>query len=371
MSNRFPNGDHDDGWTWLWCVVWATVVQAALITLCFIVRNVQSMAVFLVYLYLPGLIVASGGEAPGMSALAVRILFFLSVAFYSVLFDSLVYFAHRYIRFLRSNGEDRPQKPVSEPEPETWDEQVAVSTETAAEESVEGRDEAEFSAEFKPAADLPKNRGMLWLRCVIGVTAVQPFLLLLCLVAPDSLLAAGIMTYFYLPARLLADGFGLPAPVLLLLFLLSVVFFSVFFGTVVCFGGPLVKRMLQRASDFKRRGRQGKKSSAFPNIEQEGKMKWGCCVSVLIALQPLLFLCGFDDGVVGSLYKQYVYQPAKWLLPVSPQHNTGIKLFPVELFLLLVVGTFYSVLFGSLFYWLCRGASCLSSKLASRKAAGK
>ena len=202
------------------------------------------------------------------------------------------------------------------------------------------------------------------------MTAVQPFLLLPCLVAPDSLLAAGIMTYCYLPAKLLVDGFGLPAPDVLILFLLSVVVFSVFFGTVVCFGGPLVKRMLQRASAFKRRGRQGKKGSAFPNIEYEGKMKWGCCVSVLIVLQPLLILCGFDDGVVGSLYKQYVYQPAKWLLPVSPQDYT-MKLFPVELFLLLVVGTFYSALFGSLFYWLCRGASCLSNKLASRKAAGK
>ena len=76
MSNRFPNGDCDDGWTWLVCTGWATVVQLLLITLCFIARNVQSMAVFLVYLYLPGLIVAAGGEAPGMSASAVRILFF-------------------------------------------------------------------------------------------------------------------------------------------------------------------------------------------------------------------------------------------------------------------------------------------------------
>ena len=232
MSNRFPNGGYDDGRTWLWCVVWATVVQAALITLCFIVRNVQSMAVYLVYLYLPGLIVAAGASLP-MSASAVWILFLLSVAFYSVVFGSLVFFAHRYILFLRSNGEDRPQKPVSESEPE--------------------------------------NR----------------------------------------------EG-------------------------------------------------QGETSS---NREPDGVAKWGCCISVLIALQPLLILCGFDDGVVGSLYKQYVYQPAKWLLPVSPQDYT-MKLFPVELFLLLVVGTFYSVLFGSLFYWLCRESHRLF-KFLSRKAAGK
>ena len=378
MSNRFPNGDHDDGWTWLWCVVWATVVQVALITFCFIVRNVQSMAVILVYLYLPGLIVASGGEAPHMSASAVRILFFLSVAFYSVLFGSLFYFAHRYIQFLRSNGENRPYKPLSEPE--TWAEPGETSTaaaeelsETAAEESAETQAVEEIPAESEPAADLPKNRGLLWLRCVIGVTAVQPFLLLPCLVAPDSLPAAGIMTYFYLPAKLLVDGFGLPAPDVLILFLLSVVFFSVFFGTVVCFGGPLVKKMLQRASAFNRRirGRQGKKGSAFPNIEYEGKMKWGCCVSVLIVLQPLLFLCSLlDDGGLRSLYIKYVYQPAEWLLPVSRQHYTDMDILPVVLFLLLVVGTFYSVLFGSLFYWLCRELHCLF-KFLSRKIAGK
>ena len=371
MSNRFPNGDHDDGWTWLNCVGIATAVQVLLIILCFIVRNVQSMAVFLVYLYLPGLIVAAGGEAPHMSASSVRILFFLSVAFYSVLFGSLVFFAHRYIQFLRSNGEDRPYKPVPEPEPETWDEQVAVSTETAAEESVETQAVEEIPAESEPAADLLKNRGLLWLRCVIGVTAVQPFLLLPCLVAPDSLLAAGIMTYFYLPAKLLVDGFGLPAPVVLLLFLLSVVVFSVFFGSVVCFGGPLVKGISRLASAFKRRrGRQGKKSSVFPNIDYEGKMKWGCSVSVLIALQPLLFLCSFLDDSVGSLYIKYVYQPAEWLLPVSRQHYTDINILPALLFLLLVVGTFYSVLFGSLFYWLCRETHCLF-KFLSRKAAGK
>ena len=48
MSNRFPNGDYDDGWTWLVCTGWATVVQLLLITLCFIARarNVQSMALF-------------------------------------------------------------------------------------------------------------------------------------------------------------------------------------------------------------------------------------------------------------------------------------------------------------------------------------
>ena len=372
MSNRFPNGDHDNGWTWLWCVVWATVVQVVLITFCFIVRNVQSMALFLVYLYLPGAIAVAGTEVP-LSASAVWILFLLSVAFYSVVFGSLVFFAHRYILFLRSDGEDRPYKPGPEPEPETWDKEGETSTDAAAEESAEELDEAEDFAESEPAADPPGSRGTRWLRCVIVVTAVQPFLLLPCLVAPDSLLAAGIMTYFYLPARLLVDGFGLPGPVVLLLFLLSVVFFSVVFGTVVCFGGPLVKRMLQQASVFKRRvrGRQGKKSSAFPNIEYEGKMKWGCCVSVLIALQPLLFLCSFlDDGGLRSLYIKYVYQPAEWLLPVSRQHYTDMDILPVVLFLLFVVGTFYSVLFGSLFYWLCRELHCLF-KFLSRKIAGK
>ena len=378
MSNRFPNGDHDDGWTWLGCVGWVTAVQVLLIILSLIVRflivlHLESPALIpvflLMFLYLPGVIFIGRDVSVPMSASAGWILFLLSVAFYSVLFGSLFYFAHRYILFLRSDGADRPYQPVSEPEPETRDEPGAVSMDAAAEESVEGLDEGEPPAESEPAADLPNNRGMRWLRCVIGVTAVQPFLLLLCLVAPDSLLAAGIMTYFYLPARLLVDGFGLPAPVVLILFLLSVVFFSVFFGTVVCFGGPLVKRMRQRASAFKRRGRQGKKSSAFPNIEYEGKMKWGCCVSVLVVLQPLLFLCSFDDGVVGSLYKQYVGLPAEWLLPVSRQHQTDMNHLPVFLFLLLVVGTFYSVLFGSLFYWLCRESHRLF-KILSRKAAG-
>lgn len=228
----FLSDDHDGKWTWLICVGWATAVQVLLIILCFIVRNVQSMAVFLVLLYLPGAIVAA--DRLPMSASAGRILFFLSFAFYSVLFGSLVYFGHRYIRFLRSNGEDRPQKPVSESEPET------------------------------------------------------------------------------------RDG-------------------------------------------------QGETSS---NCESDGGAKWGCCVSVLVVLQPLLILCVFDDGIVGSLYKQYVCKPAEWLLPVSPQHYTGINLFPVELFLLLVVGTFYSVLFGTLFYWLCRGSSCLF-KLVLRKAGKK
>ena len=373
MSNRFPNGDHDDGWTWLWCVVWATVVQAALITLCFIVRNVQSMALFLVYLYLPGVIVIGGSESIHVSASAVWILFLLSVAFYSVLFGSLFYFGHRYIRFLRSDGADRSDKPVSEPEPETWDEQGETSTDAAAEENAEVQAPAEIPDESETPADPPGSRGMRWLRCVIVVTAVQPILLLLCLIAPDSILAAGIMTYFYLPARLLVDGFGLPAPDVLLLFLLSVVVFSVFFGSVVYFGYPLIKRMSGRASAFKRRvrGRQGKKSSAFPNIEYEGKMKWGCCVSVLIVLQPLLFLCSLlDDGGLRSLYIKYVYQPAEWLLPVSRQHYTDMDILPVVLFLLLVVGTFYSVLFGSLFCWLYRKSYCLV-KSASRKAAGK
>lgn len=178
------------------------------------------------------------------------------------------------------------------------------------------------------------------------------------------------MTYFYLPARLLVDGFGLPAPDVLILFLLSVVFFSVVFGTVVCFGGPLVKRMLQQASVFKRRvrERQRKKRS---NCEYDGGVKWGCCVSVLIVLQPLLFLCSLlDDGGLRSLYIKYVYQPAEWLLPVSRQHYTDMDILPVVLFLLLVVGTFYSVLFGSLFYWLYRKSYCLV-KSASRRAARK
>jgi hypothetical protein len=242
-------------------------------------------------------------------------------------------------------------------------------SDTAAEESAETQAVEEIPAESEPAADLLKNRGLLWLRCVIGVTAVQPFLLLPCLVAPDSLLAAGIMTYFYLPAKLLVDGFGLPAPDVLILFLLSVVFFSVVFGTVVCFGGPLAGRMSRRASAFKRRvrERQRKKRS---NCEYDGGVKWGCCVSVLIVLQPLLFLCSFLDDSVGSLYIKYVYQPAEWLLPVSRQHYTDMDILPVVLFLLLVVGTFYSVLFGSLFYWLCRELHCLF-KFLSRKIAGK
>ena len=235
MSNSFSNGDYDDGWTWLWCVVWATVVQAALITFCFMVRNVQSMAVFLVYLYLPGYIAAAGPAVP-LSASAAWILLLLSVAFYSVVFGSLVYFWHRFVLMLRSNGEDRPHTPLSENEPEN-------------------------------------------------------------------------------------------------------------------------------------RESQGETSSAFPSIEYEGKMKWGCCISVLIALQPLLFLSLFfyGDSGLGSLYKRYVYKPAEWLLPVSRQYYTDINILPVVLFLLLVVGTFYSVLFGSLFYWLCRESHCLF-KFLSRKA---
>ncbi len=378
MSKRFPNGDHDDGWTWLWCVVWATVVQVALITFCFIVRNVQSMALFLVYLYLPGVIVIGGSESIHVSASAGWILLLFSFAFYSVLFGSLFYFGHRYIRFLRSDGEDRSHKPVSEPEPEpeTWDEQGETSTDAAAEESAEVQAPAEIPDESETPADPPGSRGMRWLRCVIGVTAVQPIMLLLCLIAPDSILAAGIMTYFYLPARLLVDGFGLPAPDVLLLFLLSVVVFSVFFGSVVYFGYPLIKRMSGRASAFKRRvrGRPGKKSSAFPSIESEGKMKWGCCISVLIALQPLLFLFWIvlDDSGPGSLYKQYVYKPAEWLLmlPLPRSDYNDMGLLPPLLFLLLVVGTFYSVLFGSLFYWLCRELHCLF-KFLSRKIVGK
>ncbi len=377
----FFSKDSNHERSWWYYVGRVTVVQVLLIILCFIVRiagdaiasiwsgEVLLAAVILVFLYLPGVIVIGGSESIHVSASAGWILLLFSFAFYSVLFGSLFYFGHRYIRFLRSDGEDRSDKPVSEPEPETWDEQGETSTDAAAEESAEELDEAEVSAESEPAADPPKKRGMLWLRCVIVVTAVQPILLLLCLIAPDSILAAGIMTYFYLPARLLVDGFGLPGPVVLILFLLSVVVFSVVFGTVVCFGGPLAGRMSRRASAFKRRvrERQRKKRS---NCEYDGGVKWGCCVSVLIALQPLLFLCSFLDDSVGSLYIKYVYQPAEWLLPVSRQHYTDMDILPVVLFLLLVVGTFYSVLFGSLFYWLCRETHCLF-KFLSRKIVGK
>lgn len=380
--------------SWWYYVGWATAVQVLLIILCFIVRIAGNViagtlggggllaAVILVFLYLPGVIVIGGSESIHMSASAGWILFLFSVAFYSVLFGSLFYWWHRYVLMLRSDGEARPYQPLSEPEPETRDEQVETSTaipegeelsDAAAEESVEEQDELEIPAESEPAADPPKNRGLLWLRCVIGVTAVQPCLLLLCLVAPDSLLAAGIMTYFYLPARLLVDGFGLPAPDVLLLFLLSVVVFSVFFGSVVYFGYPLIKRMLGRSSAFKRRGRPGKKSSAFPIIEPEGKVKWGCCISVLIASQPLLFLSLFyGDSGPGSLYKRYVYKPAEWLLllPLPRSDYNDMGLLPPLLFLLLVVGTFYSVLFGSLFYWLCRELHRLF-KFLSRKIVGK
>ena len=231
MSNRFSNGDFDDGWTWLWCVVWATVVQFALITFCFIVRNVQSMAVFLVYLYLPGYIAAAGPAVP-LSASAAWILLLLSVAFYSVVFGSLVYFWHRFVLMLRSNGEDRPHTPVPENESENRESQAETSS----------------------------------------------------------------------------------------------------------------------------------------NRESDGVTKWGCGVSVLVVLQPLLFLCGFDDGVLGSLYMKYFYKPAEWLLPTHSSNDWGLN--TVLLFTLLVVGTFYSLLFGSLFYWLCRALHRLF-KFLSRKAAGK
>ena len=249
----FFSKDSNHERSWWYYVGWATVVQVLLIILCFIVRiagdaiasiwsgEVLLAAVILVFLYLPGVIVIGGSESIHVSASAGWILLLFSFAFYSVLFGSLFYFGHRYIRFLRSDGEDRSDKPVSEPEPETWDEQGETSTDAATEESAEVQAPAEIPDESETPADPPKNHGMRWLRCVIGVTAVQPFLLLPCLVAPDSLLAAGIMTYFYLPARLLVDGFGLPAPDVLLLFLLSVVVFSVFFGSVVYFGYPLIK----------------------------------------------------------------------------------------------------------------------------------
>ena len=214
MSNSFSNGDYDDGWSWLWCVVWATVVQAALITFCFIVRNVQSMALFLVYLYLPGAIAVAGPQVP-LSASTVWILLLLSVAFYSVLFGSLVYFWHRFVLMLRSNGEDRPHTPVPENESEN-------------------------------------------------------------------------------------------------------------------------------------RESQGETSS---NRESDGVTKWGCGVSVLVVLQPLLILfCLLDDGVLNSLFMRYVNQPAEWLLP--PHSSGNVELFPVLLFLLLVVGTFYSVVIGSVFYFV-------------------
>ena len=381
-----PNGDHDDGWTWLNCVGWATAVQVVLIILCFIVRNVESMALILVLLYLPGYIAVAGADSGSfhMSAWAVWLLLLFSIAFYSVLFGTLFYSCHQYILMLRSFGESRPHKPLSEPESETRDEQgktdITIATpeelaDIAAEESVEVQnDAAEISAESEPAADLPKDRGMLWLRCVIVVTAVQPFLLLVILVAPDSILAAGVMTYFYIPARLLVDGFNLPGPVVLILFLLSVVSFSVFFGTVVYFGYPLVKRMPQRASAFKRRVRD-RQSKRCSNSEYDGGVKWGwgCCVSVLILLQfPLALYCifGHNGGMdMEPLYKQYVYNPAEWLLTVSCYSCENWNLLPFLLFLLLAAGTFYSVLFGSLFYWLCRESHRLF-KFLSRKAAG-
>ena len=394
----FFSKDSNHERSWWYYVGRVTVVQVLLIILCFIVRIVGEvivntlsadgflLALLMIFLYLPGYIVIVGGESIHMSAPAVWILLLFSVAFYSVLFGTLFYSWHQYILMLRSMGSDRPHKPVSEPEPETRDEQGKTSTaiqegdqeelsDTVAEESAEVRDEAEMSAESEIPADLPKNRGMLWLRCVIGVTAVQPFLLLLCFVAPDSILAAGIMTYFYIPARLLVDGFNLPAPVVLILFLLSVVFFSVFFGTVVCFGGPLVKRMPYWASAFKRRvqDRQSKKCS---NSEYDGGVKWGCCVSVLIVLQPLLIVYGLfylDNGGLGSLFKKYVYKPAEWLLLLPlprSDYAADMRLLPVLLFLLLAAGTFYSVLFGSLFYWLYRKSYSLFKSL-SRKVAGK
>ena len=236
----FFSKDSNHERSWWYYVGRVTAVQVLLIILCFIVRiagdaiasiwsgEVLLAAVILVFLYLPGIIVIGGSESIHVSASAGWILFLLSVAFYSVLFGSLFYFGHRYIRFLRSDGEDRSDKPVSEPEPETWDEQGETSTDAATEESAEVQAPAEIPDESETPADPPGSRGMRWLRCVIGVTAVQPILLLLCLIAPDSILAAGIMTYFYIPARLLVDGFGLPGPVVLILFLLSVVFFALF-----------------------------------------------------------------------------------------------------------------------------------------------
>ena len=117
-------------------------------------------------------------------------------------------------------------------------------------------------------------------------------------------------------------------------------------------------------SEPENREGQGETSS---NCESDGVAKWGCSVSVLIALQPLLILCGFDDGVLNSLFMRYVNQPAEWLLP--PHSSGDVELFPILLFLILVVGTFYSLLFGSLFYWLCRASHRLF-KFLSRKAAG-
>ena len=121
-------------------------------------------------------------------------------------------------------------------------------------------------------------------------------------------------------------------------------------------------------NESENRESQGETSS---NRESDGVAKWGCCVSVLIVLFiPLAIYCLFnlDHGVLGSLYERYVYKPAEWLLPTHSNNDWG--LLPVFLFLLLVLGTFYSVLFGSLFYWLCRELHCLF-KFLSRKIVGK
>ena len=206
----FFSKDSNHERSWWYYVGRVTAVQVLLIILCFIVRIAGDAiagtlggggllaAVILVFLYLPGVIVIGGSESIHMSPSAGWILLLFSFAFYSVLFGSLFYWWHQYIQFLRTTGEARPYQPVSEPEPETWDEPGETSTavpeelsDAAAEERAETQDEAEVPAESEPATDSSKNRGMSLLRCVIVVTAVQPVLLLLCLVAPDSLSPPG------------------------------------------------------------------------------------------------------------------------------------------------------------------------------------
>jgi hypothetical protein len=100
-------------------------------------------------------------------------------------------------------------------------------------------------------------------------------------------------------------------------------------------------------NESENRESQGETSS---NRESDGVVKWGCGVSVLIVLYiPLAIYCLFnlDDGGLGSLYERYVYKPAEWLLPHSSSDFP-----PVFLFLLLVLGTFYSVVIGSVFYFV-------------------
>ena len=47
---------------------------------------------------------------------------------------------------------------------------------------------------------------------------------------------------------------------------------------------------------------------------------------------------------------KYFYKPAEWLLPTHSSNDWGLN--TVLLFTLLVVGTFYSVVIGSVFYFV-------------------